>query len=47
MSELSIAEIRNFMLANNCKVTNHTLVQHFKRFLTNPETRSKPKIFVK
>ncbi|XP_053686482.1 uncharacterized protein LOC128736022 [Sabethes cyaneus] len=37
--ELSLAEIRNFMLKNNCKVTNHALVKHFRSFLTNKETQ--------
>lgn len=39
--ELSLAEIRNFMLKNNCKVTNHALVKHFRSFLTNKETQGK------
>jgi hypothetical protein len=39
-TELSLLEIRKFMLTNNCKVTNHALVKHFKQFLTNPETQS-------
>ncbi|KPU77845.1 uncharacterized protein Dana_GF27119 [Drosophila ananassae] len=38
--ELSIAEIRNYMLANDCKVTNHALVKHFKKFLTHPQTQN-------
>jgi hypothetical protein len=38
-SELSVEAIRDFMLENGGKVTNHDLVKHFKRFLTNPETR--------
>ncbi|XP_055630233.1 uncharacterized protein LOC129771019 isoform X2 [Toxorhynchites rutilus septentrionalis] len=37
--ELSLAEIRSFMLKNNCKVTNHALVKHFRLFLTNKETQ--------
>jgi len=36
---LSIEAIRDFMLENGGKVTNHDLVKHFKGFLTNPETR--------
>lgn len=40
-SELSIAEIRKFMLENGGKVTNHELVKHFKAFLTNPNTKGK------
>lgn len=39
--ELSLAEIRSFMLRNNCKVTNHALVKHFRAFLTNKETQGK------
>ncbi|XP_063698266.1 uncharacterized protein LOC134829198 [Culicoides brevitarsis] len=50
MSELSLEEIRAFMLQNNCKVTNHALVKHFKKFLTDPmtqdEARKKFKSFV-
>ncbi|GAB0092181.1 hypothetical protein DMENIID0001_071670 [Sergentomyia squamirostris] len=38
--ELSLAEIRNFMIQNGCKVTNHALVKHFKEFLTNPDTQN-------
>ncbi|XP_069702651.1 ankyrin repeat domain-containing protein SOWAHA-like [Periplaneta americana] len=38
-SELSVEAIRDFMLENGGKVTNHDLVKHFKPFLTNPETR--------
>lgn len=38
--ELSLSEIRKYMLDNNCKVTNHALVKHFKRFLTHPQTQS-------
>lgn len=38
--ELSLSEIRKYMLENDGKVTNHALVKHFKRFLTHPETQS-------
>ncbi|CAG2058295.1 unnamed protein product, partial [Timema podura] len=38
-SELSINAIVSYMLENGGKVTNHDLVKHFKRFLTDPETR--------
>ncbi|XP_055307124.1 uncharacterized protein LOC129571356, partial [Sitodiplosis mosellana] len=38
-SELSLTEIRNFMLKNGGKVTNHELVKYFKQFLTNPNTK--------
>jgi len=44
--ELSIAEIRNYMLANDCKVTNHALVKHFKKFLTHPQSQSESFVFV-
>lgn len=37
--ELSLAEIRDFMLKNGGKVTNHELVKYFKQFLTNPNTK--------
>lgn len=39
--ELSLAEIRNFMLKNGGKVTNHELVKYFKQFLTHPDTKGK------
>ncbi|XP_030375083.1 uncharacterized protein LOC115624511 [Scaptodrosophila lebanonensis] len=39
--ELSVAEIRNYMLQNaDCKVTNHALVKHFRPFLTDPQTQN-------
>lgn len=38
-NELSLKEIRNFMLEKGGKVTNHELVKHFKLFLTNPVTK--------
>lgn len=44
MSELSLSEIRAFMLKNNCKVTNHALVKHFKKYLTDPDTQGLYKI---
>ncbi|XP_041769515.1 ankyrin repeat domain-containing protein SOWAHC isoform X1 [Anopheles merus] len=37
--ELSMEEIRNFMVLNNYKLTNHTLVKHFRSFLTNKDTQ--------
>lgn len=39
--ELSLSEIRDFMLNNGGKVTNHALVKYFKKFLTNPNTQGK------
>lgn len=38
-NDLSLEEIRDFMLKNGGKVTNLDLVKHFKRFLTNPNTQ--------
>lgn len=38
-TELSLEAVKNYMLENGGKVTNHELVKHFKAFLTNPETR--------
>ncbi|XP_063235251.1 ankyrin repeat domain-containing protein SOWAHB [Bacillus rossius redtenbacheri] len=38
-SELSQEAILNFMLAHGGRVTNHDLVKHFKKILTDPETR--------
>ncbi|XP_053954873.1 ankyrin repeat domain-containing protein SOWAHB isoform X1 [Anastrepha ludens] len=38
--ELSIVEIRKYMLSNDFKVTNHALVKHFKHFLTKPDTQN-------
>lgn len=40
-SELSLDEIRNFMLKNGGKVTNHELVKYFRKFLTHPDTKGK------
>ncbi|XP_068158575.1 ankyrin repeat domain-containing protein SOWAHC isoform X2 [Drosophila tropicalis] len=38
--DLSVAEIRKYMLQNDGKVTNHALVKHFKKFLTNSHTQT-------
>ncbi|TMW49229.1 hypothetical protein DOY81_005684 [Sarcophaga bullata] len=38
--ELSLSEIRKYMLNNGGRVTNHALVKHFKRFLTHPDTQN-------
>ncbi|XP_011690652.1 PREDICTED: ankyrin repeat domain-containing protein SOWAHC isoform X4 [Wasmannia auropunctata] len=38
-NELSLEEIRNYLLENGGTARNHDLVKHFKRFLTDPETR--------
>ncbi|XP_017759843.1 PREDICTED: ankyrin repeat domain-containing protein SOWAHB isoform X5 [Eufriesea mexicana] len=38
-SELSLEEIRKYLLENGGTARNHDVVKHFKRFLTDPETR--------
>ncbi|XP_026669458.1 ankyrin repeat domain-containing protein SOWAHB isoform X2 [Ceratina calcarata] len=38
-SELSIEEIRKYLLENGGTARNHDVVKHFKKFLTDPETR--------
>ncbi|KAG7187632.1 hypothetical protein KM043_016693 [Ampulex compressa] len=38
-SELSLEEIRDYLLENGGTARNHDLVKHFKKFLTDPETR--------
>ncbi|KAH0947711.1 hypothetical protein HN011_006545, partial [Eciton burchellii] len=38
-SELSLEEIRKYLLENGGTARNHDLVKHFKRFLTDAETR--------
>ncbi|XP_043476138.1 ankyrin repeat domain-containing protein SOWAHB isoform X3 [Leptopilina heterotoma] len=38
-SELSLEEIRKYLLENGGSVRNHDLVKYFKKFLTDPETR--------
>ncbi|XP_063987178.1 ankyrin repeat domain-containing protein SOWAHA-like isoform X2 [Diachasmimorpha longicaudata] len=38
-SELSLEEIRKYLLDNGGSARNHDLVKHFKSFLTDPETR--------
>jgi len=40
-NELSLESVRDFMIMNDGKVTNHDLVTHFKYFLTNPQNRGK------
>ncbi|KAH8405407.1 hypothetical protein KR222_011374 [Zaprionus bogoriensis] len=48
--QLSIVDIRNYMLQNDGRVTNHALVKHFKKYLTNTpneaESRKRFKIYV-
>lgn len=41
MAELSLESVRDYMIMNGGKVTNHDLVTHFKYFLTNPQNRGK------
>lgn len=38
-SELSLEEIRKYLLENGGSVRNHDLVKYFMKFLTDPETR--------
>lgn len=38
--QLSIVDIRNYMLQNDGKVTNHALVKHFKKYLTHTQSES-------
>lgn len=40
-SELSLEEIRKYLLENGGTARNHDVVKHFKKFLTDPETRGK------
>lgn len=44
-SELSIEEIREYLLENGGTARNHDLVKHFKKFLTDPETQGMLKIW--
>ncbi|XP_022165649.1 ankyrin repeat domain-containing protein SOWAHB isoform X5 [Myzus persicae] len=39
-NELSLESVRDFMIMNDGRVTNHDLVTHFKYFLTNPQNRA-------
>lgn len=41
-NELSLESVRDFMIMNGGKVTNHDLVTHFKYFLTSPQNKGKP-----
>ncbi|XP_076379539.1 ankyrin repeat domain family member sosondowah isoform X4 [Megalopta genalis] len=38
-SELSLEEIRKYLLENGGTARNHDVVKYFKKFLTDPETR--------
>lgn len=38
--QLSIVDIRNYMLQNDGRVTNHALVKHFKKYLTHTQSES-------
>lgn len=42
-SELSLEEIRKYLLENGGTARNHDVVKHFKKFLTDPETRGRSK----
>lgn len=40
-SEFTLDSVRDFILQNGGRVTNHELVKHFKIFLTNPLSKGK------
>lgn len=42
-SELSLEEIRKYLLENGGTARNHEVVKYFKKFLTDPETRGTSK----
>ncbi|KAG8223610.1 hypothetical protein J437_LFUL003478, partial [Ladona fulva] len=46
-TELSLDAVRNFMIEKGGKVTNHELVKHFKKFLTNPDSRAEARTIFK
>lgn len=46
-NELSLESVRDFMIMNGGRVTNHDLVTYFKHFLTNPENRGKSTAIVR
>lgn len=46
LNELSLESVRDFMIMNGGRVTNHDLVTHFKYVLTNPQNRGKSIIIV-
>ncbi|XP_065935243.1 ankyrin repeat domain-containing protein SOWAHC isoform X2 [Magallana gigas] len=39
-SGFSLEAVKNFMIENDCKVTNHELVTHFKSYLNDPIEKS-------
>lgn len=39
VDEFTLDSVRDFMIYRGGRVTNHELVQHFKSFLTNSETK--------
>jgi len=43
-SEFSQEAVRQLMLANGGRITNHELVKSFKRWLTDPECRDTARI---
>lgn len=40
-SGFSLEAVKNFMIENDCKVTNHELVTHFKSYLNDPIEKCK------
>lgn len=38
-TEFTLESVRDFILLNGGKVTNHELVKHFKIFLTDPSSK--------
>lgn len=40
-SGFSLEAVKNFMIENDCKVTNHELVTYFKSYLNDPDEKCK------
>lgn len=38
-SDISIEEIRDYLIRNGGKVSNRELVKHFKKYLTDPNSK--------
>lgn len=38
-SGFSLEAVKNFMIENDCKVTNHELVTNFKSYLNDPDEK--------
>ena len=39
LADFSLESVKEFMIDRGGRVTNHELVQHFKTYLTNAETK--------